>query len=294
MDWEGKTHVPCEIFNSFRALAGSLLGFLFVVDTPLKATTIILTRYQLIQFPLWRCTDLQNLLVSPPPHNQDHLPKSAARSLCHLLQSLCTAFRRHPSAHTTPVLRSHPLMSGTPPLWRRSVPGAEKTALPCKREQLCWARKPCQQPLASARLDPPHQRRSLSTQAGPCLKRCGSTVIFPFDWLRFMDWHQNKNCLISVTLVLICTLLKINVLYWHRWFHEEPLTSMKPFHCTKVSYRGKRFKNERFTERFFGEPKMVRQWNHYKSPLWNLYFEESKELPLNIALLYSEVSCPFS
>ncbi len=27
----------------------------------------------------------------------------------------------------------------------------------------------------------------------------------------------------------------IKVLYWHIWFHEEPLTSMEPFHSTKGS-----------------------------------------------------------
>ncbi len=31
------------------------------------------------------------------------------------------------------------------------------------------------------------------------------------------------------------TLLQIKVLYWHLWFHKEPLTSMEPFHWTKRS-----------------------------------------------------------
>lgn len=113
-----------------------------------RATTTLLTQSKrrhclLIQFPLWRSADLQNLFMSPPPLNQDHLPKSAARNPCHLLLLLCTAFRRLPSPHTTPVPPSHPPMAGTPPLWRRSVPGAEKTALPCEREQLHRARKLC-------------------------------------------------------------------------------------------------------------------------------------------------------
>ncbi len=30
-------------------------------------------------------------------------------------------------------------------------------------------------------------------------------------------------------------------MYWCRWFHEEPLTSMEPFHCIKSSYSGKSF-----------------------------------------------------
>ncbi len=30
-------------------------------------------------------------------------------------------------------------------------------------------------------------------------------------------------------------------LYWHVLFHEEPLTSMKSFHCIKVLFSGKRF-----------------------------------------------------
>jgi len=28
------------------------------------------------------------------------------------------------------------------------------------------------------------------------------------------------------------TLLKVKVLNWHQWFHEERLTYMEPFHCT--------------------------------------------------------------
>ncbi len=31
------------------------------------------------------------------------------------------------------------------------------------------------------------------------------------------------------------TLYTLRVLYWHWWFHEEPLTFMKSFHCTKSS-----------------------------------------------------------
>jgi len=31
------------------------------------------------------------------------------------------------------------------------------------------------------------------------------------------------------------------VIYWHLWFHEEPLTSMEPFLYTKDSFSGKRF-----------------------------------------------------
>ncbi len=31
------------------------------------------------------------------------------------------------------------------------------------------------------------------------------------------------------------TLLKIKVLYWYWWFHEEPFKFMEPFHCTKGS-----------------------------------------------------------
>ncbi len=32
-----------------------------------------------------------------------------------------------------------------------------------------------------------------------------------------------------------CPLLKIKVLYWHLWFHEEPLTSLESFLQTKCS-----------------------------------------------------------
>ncbi len=37
------------------------------------------------------------------------------------------------------------------------------------------------------------------------------------------------------------TLLKIKGLYWHQWFHKEPLPSMETFHSTKVLYSRKRF-----------------------------------------------------
>ncbi len=36
-------------------------------------------------------------------------------------------------------------------------------------------------------------------------------------------------------IVLPFTLLKIKVLYWHQWFHKEPLPSMEPFNSTKGS-----------------------------------------------------------
>jgi len=29
----------------------------------------------------------------------------------------------------------------------------------------------------------------------------------------------------------------IKVLYWRQWFHEEPLTTMDSFHCTKASFQ---------------------------------------------------------
>lgn len=33
--------------------------------------------------------------------------------------------------------------------------------------------------------------------------------------------------------------LNVNVLYWHRWFHEEHIISMKPLLSTKGSILGK-------------------------------------------------------
>ncbi len=33
--------------------------------------------------------------------------------------------------------------------------------------------------------------------------------------------------------------LKVNFLYWHRWFNKERLISMEPFHSTKCSILGK-------------------------------------------------------
>ncbi len=58
------------------------------------------------------------------------------------------------------------------------------------------------------------------------------------------------------------------VLYWHWWFHEEPLTYMDTFHWTKGSLWWKKALIFLFflllTERFFGEPKMVLQLHHCK------------------------------
>ncbi len=41
--------------------------------------------------------------------------------------------------------------------------------------------------------------------------------------------HNNQNLKYQVD-----TLLKIKVIFCYLWFHEEPLTSIKHFHCTKV------------------------------------------------------------
>jgi len=39
----------------------------------------------------------------------------------------------------------------------------------------------------------------------------------------------------NITEHMVFTLLKIKVVYWHLWFHEEPLTLMESFHSTKRS-----------------------------------------------------------
>lgn len=50
-------------------------------------------------------------------------------------------------------------------------------------------------------------------------------------------------------------LLKINVLYRHLWWHQEPLTSM-----------------EHFTEMFIGEPKMVLQRHRHENTLLEPFY----------------------
>ncbi len=254
-------------------MAGSLLGFLFVVDTPLKATTILLTRYQLIQFPLWKSTDLQNLFVSPPPHNQDHLPKSAARSLCHLLQSLCTTFRRLPSAHTTQSpAHTHP-QQGLP--HRGEGQSQEQRKQPCPAKESSSAGPGSCASNASISTTGSSSPEEISVNTSrPMPEEVWFNCDFHFWLIKIHGLASTQECLISV---FICTLLKINVLYWHRWFNEEPLTSMKPFHCTKGSLLWKKV--------WKMVPLRTVHWkvlweikngssiaSLQKSPFWNLYF----------------------
>lgn len=67
----------------------------------------------------------------------------------------------------------------------------------------------------------------------------------------------------------------------HLWFHEEHLTiSTDPLDISLDFYnvftlRKKWFtlrKKELFTEKFYGEAKMVLQWNRCENPFWSLYF----------------------
>ncbi len=55
-------------------------------------------------------------------------------------------------------------------------------------------------------------------------------------------WFQVTKIMAVLTIWLLLDLpifplysLNWKTLYWHIWFHEEPLTSMEPFHSTKGS-----------------------------------------------------------
>ncbi len=50
--------------------------------------------------------------------------------------------------------------------------------------------------------------------------------IHPGFWATFPKVKSNETKKVQITL------LKVMVLYWPRWFHEEPSTSIEPFHST--------------------------------------------------------------
>ncbi len=53
---------------------------------------------------------------------------------------------------------------------------------------------------------------------------CFPGCLYPHSCSQKPSQRQNSNIL-----------LKIKVLYWPPWFHEEPLTPMEPYHCTEDS-----------------------------------------------------------
>jgi len=51
-----------------------------------------------------------------------------------------------------------------------------------------------------------------------------------------MIQKEKQMKLVGVEMLnTVSTFLKIKVLHGHSWVHEEPLTTVKPFHCTKSS-----------------------------------------------------------
>ncbi len=78
------------------------------------------------------------------------------------------------------------------------------------------------------------------------------------------------GALLSTNLILF---LRIKLLYWHLWFHEE---SMKPQMHKRFFYSVKIFlrllKNKLFTERFFSGTKMVLLWHSSKMPFCKCIF----------------------
>jgi len=60
------------------------------------------------------------------------------------------------------------------------------------------------------------------------------TLMWPFCVCVCQDWFSEIYC--RFFFHCYYSLLKIKELYWHLWFHEEPLTSMELFHCTKGSW----------------------------------------------------------
>ncbi len=69
------------------------------------------------------------------------------------------------------------------------------------------------------------------------------------------------------------------VLYWHQWFHEEPLISTEPFH-SKLVQKGYFLLMVLFNEMFFEELiKMSSMASLQKNTsLWNLYCDECSSL----------------
>ncbi len=60
------------------------------------------------------------------------------------------------------------------------------------------------------------------------------------------------------------TMIQLNVLYLHLWFHEESLASMKHFHCTKGSLYVKNKTNKK--NRFF---RLLKCSSHFTQVLLN-------------------------
>jgi len=86
-------------------------------------------------------------------------------------------------------------------------------------------------------------------------------------------WNTTANHTHTHTSKNTHTLLKIMVLNWHRWFHEEPSMSIEPFH----SYSGKRFFgflkcSSHFKTRFFSELFIKRSLfsGYTKTLLWEI------------------------
>lgn len=95
--------------------------------------------------------------------------------------------------------------------------------------------------------------------------------------------------------------LKIKVIYLHRWFHKEHLTSLESFSCTKGSLQWKMFfrllkmfltqrKKELITKRFFGETKTVslRKKKKLLEPLFlRVYGKRAKLIAFIATCFYS-------
>ncbi len=96
--------------------------------------------------------------------------------------------------------------------------------------------------LCTVYLPADHAWRSIST-VWHCFKECVRSVGRIHACLDTPHTYFNRSLLLpTVKRILIygCwnlsrefSLLKIKVLYWHLWFHEEFLTSVEPFHFTK-------------------------------------------------------------
>ncbi len=79
-------------------------------------------------------------------------------------------------------------------------------------------------------------------------------------------------------LFLTPTFKKIKVLYWHLWFHEEHLTSMQPFHCTKASLQWKKSDLDNLNVLHTKKKTVIflheRLLYGIKTHLWHLYLED--------------------
>ncbi len=107
----------------------------------------------------------------------------------------------------------------------------------------------------------------------------------------FTPWHAAEIGSSSKT-----TPLKIKILYWHLWFHEEPLTSMESFHCTKDYLYWKRF--FKWLKCSSTKKKMVPQRTvhgkvYWGVLLWKPYFETFifKSVSFRQALIHHFCGC---